>query len=62
MWNDADKRTFKTNKVKFIYQQIHEKGNLTNILILSVEIFLSVCVCVCVTNTGLLNIPLCVYM
>ena len=22
-----------TNKIKFIYQQIHEKGNITNILI-----------------------------
>ena len=39
-----------------IYQQIHEKGNITNILIQSVEYSsVCVCVCICVTNTNIME-------
>ena len=45
-----------TNKIKSIYQQRHERGNITNILIQSVESS-SVCerVCMCVTNTKIME-------
>ena len=33
------------NKIKLIYQEIHEKRNITNILTLSVE-YSSVCACI----------------
>ena len=37
MWNDADKRKFKTKQYKqlnlYINKYVHEKGNITNILI-----------------------------
>ena len=32
-WTKEHSKQSSTDKIKFIYQQIHEKGNITNILI-----------------------------